>query len=128
MATAGCLGALATIIPEDELIHLINTDTLGVLYNTLVLNYSQRTNEHKNIISFFLVSDATVEWTLRHGRALTLSALFYDCSHILHQVNLFKSLIQLANNLSTNDRVRIKIVCLVEIIMFLRKRDVFIFI
>ena len=29
MATAGCLGALATIIPDAELVNMVNTDTLG---------------------------------------------------------------------------------------------------
>ena len=30
MATAGCLGALATIIPDEELVNMVNSDTLGL--------------------------------------------------------------------------------------------------
>jgi hypothetical protein len=29
VATAGCLGALATIISDDELVNMVNADTLG---------------------------------------------------------------------------------------------------
>ncbi|XP_028418070.1 LOW QUALITY PROTEIN: eIF-2-alpha kinase activator GCN1-like, partial [Dendronephthya gigantea] len=81
IASAGCLGALARITPDDELTSLVKTD--------------------------ILVSDSTVEWTLRHGRCLTISALFYDCCERLIFLNLFETLLQLTNTLSSNDRIPI---------------------
>ena len=63
-----------------------------------------------NILISYLVSDSTVEWTLRHGRALTMSALFYDCSQKLLKLDIFNSLLELATTLSSNDRVRFSVI------------------
>ena len=51
------------------------------------------------------MSDATVDWTLRHGRSVTLSALFYDCTERLVKLDVFHLLVDLAVSLSANDRV-----------------------
>ncbi|XP_046839578.1 eIF-2-alpha kinase activator GCN1-like isoform X2 [Xenia sp. Carnegie-2017] len=81
VATAGCLGALLKFLPREHLLQIIKTDVC--------------------------VDDATVEWTLRHGRLLTMSCLIYDCSQILVELHVFHSLLSHVNCLLSNDRIPI---------------------
>lgn len=67
----------------------------------------------------FSVDDATVEWTLRHGRLLTMSCLIYDCSQILVELHVFHSLLSHVNCLLSNDRVCYRaILAFISLIMF----------
>lgn len=81
VAAGGCIGSLAIIAPDTELESIIN--------------------DH------LIVNDPTVDWTVRHGHAIALSAVLHDAAERMVSQGLFEVVTNTAVAHATTDRIPI---------------------
>jgi len=81
VAAGGCVGSLAIIVPDPELDSIIN--------------------DH------LIVNDPTVDWTVRHGHAIALSAVLHDAVERIVSQGLFEVVTDAAVAHATTDRIPI---------------------
>lgn len=81
VTAGGCIGALAMIVPDPEL-HTIITDHL-------------------------IVNDPTVDWTVRHGHAIALSAVLHDATERIVSQGLLQAVTDAAVLHASTDRIPI---------------------
>lgn len=81
VAAGGCIGSLAIIVPDTELEYIVN--------------------DH------LTVNDPTVDWTVRHGHAIALSAVLHDAAERMVSLGLFEVVTDMAVAHANTDRIPI---------------------
>ncbi|EDO39308.1 predicted protein [Nematostella vectensis] len=79
VAAGGCVGSMALIVPDEELDGIVNDN--------------------------LTVNDPTVEWTLRHGNAIALSAVLHDAPDKAVACGLYDVITSTAVTHATTDRI-----------------------
>ena len=108
MAAGGCIGTLAIIVPDSELNSIINEHLIGEHTNGVSVHIFLC---HKifmlTLNRFFLltVNDPTVDWTVRHGHAIALSAILHDAVDRVMSQDLYDDVTNAAVAHATTDRV-----------------------